>query len=439
MKKKILMIIITLILFTIILLLLQRGIIMPNKIEAQKYEVNGIDLSEYQGKVDWKLLAKQDINFAFIKTTEGSSTTDSHFVENFQGASQTDLVLGAYHFFSYDSDGISQANLYINALEIFEDIDNIIIPIVDVEFYGDKEKNLPDVAETQKQLKAFLSLLEEKYNTRPVIYATQKSYNLYIKGEFEEYDLWIRNIWTTPNLNKERNWTFWQYSNKGKLKGYEGEEEFIDLDVFNGTKAQFYEKVKSMRIKKDENVLKTIQGKITKIEEDRIYVNENKQEYKVSINEETIIENARTGKQMALSEIKQDDEIYIHNAKEKLGELILENNTFQVTRYLKGEELKKEVLEQEEIEVRIEQLKIVDANTATIIGKVTAFCNLEEYETFTVEILLDENTTILAGMKNKTEELQKMEERGDTLYIKLRENEKQQGKLVAENIEVMGC
>lgn len=71
------------------------------------------------------------------------------------------------------------------------------------------------------------------------VYATEKSYDLYLSGAYEEYDIWIRNVLTEPNLSDGRAWTFWQYTNRDSLPGYDGEERFIDVNVFNGNREAF--------------------------------------------------------------------------------------------------------------------------------------------------------------------------------------------------------
>ena len=74
---------------------------------------------------------------------------------------------------------------------------------------------------------------------KPIIYATERSYELYLAGGYSDYDIWIRNVITPPNIADGREWTFWQYTNRGLLSGYEGEERFIDINVFAGTKEEF--------------------------------------------------------------------------------------------------------------------------------------------------------------------------------------------------------
>ena len=70
-----------------------------NPIFARRYEIHGVDVSHYQGTIDWETLSQQGLDFAVIKATEGSTHIDSRFDENWNAAEQTHLYLGAYHFF----------------------------------------------------------------------------------------------------------------------------------------------------------------------------------------------------------------------------------------------------------------------------------------------------------------------------------------------------
>ena len=127
-------------------LMLYNGIILFNNPSVEIYPVKGIDVSAYQGEIDWEVLAKQDILFAYIKATEGSSYVDEYFNTNFENANKTNLKVGAYHFFSYDSSGLAQAENFINTAEKRDDS---MPPVIDIEFYGDKETNLPNAEETR--------------------------------------------------------------------------------------------------------------------------------------------------------------------------------------------------------------------------------------------------------------------------------------------------
>ena len=215
---------------TILVYAVYYGYYHVNGLGAAKYPVHGVDVSHYQGEIDWNVLAAQDIQFAFIKATEGSIYVDERFAENYQEARQTDLKVGAYHFFSFDSAGLTQAENFIEAVENF---DGMLPPVVDVEFYGNKAENPPAPEEVQPQLQAYLDAVEDAYGMKPIIYATYESWELYVKEQFDDYPLWIRNIWNRPKNSTD--WTFWQYTNRGRLKGFSGEESYVDLNVFAGT------------------------------------------------------------------------------------------------------------------------------------------------------------------------------------------------------------
>jgi lysozyme len=220
--------------------LLDNGVILLNNPSSDRYPIRGVDVSNYQGEIDWAVLSSQNIDFAFIKSTEGSSFVDASFSNNWEAAQQTDLRVGAYHFFSYDSPGITQAENFIRTVPSF---DGMLPPVVDVEFYGDKESNPPDKESVTKELQVMLSELESHYGMQPIIYTTKIVFDLYIDEEFSDYPLWIREVYFSPNECSDYNWTFWQYTNREKLEGYNGVEEFIDMNVFFGTREEFYDNI----------------------------------------------------------------------------------------------------------------------------------------------------------------------------------------------------
>ena len=212
------------------------GILRFNQSASREYEVHGVDLSHYQGEIDWQVLSEEGIEFAFLKATEGSSYVDSTFAENLAGALQTDLRVGAYHYFSFSSAGATQAENFIETVPMDA---NLLPPVVDLEFYGSYLNDPPDRETVQRELNDLLFALEEAYGKKPILYVTEESYNAYIAGAHADYDIWFRNVITRPKLSDGRAWTFWQYSNRGRLKGYNGEEKYIDLNVFSGTREEF--------------------------------------------------------------------------------------------------------------------------------------------------------------------------------------------------------
>ncbi|MDE7322172.1 MAG: hypothetical protein K2N73_05485 [Lachnospiraceae bacterium] len=220
--------------------LILRKDIKINPMLAEKYSVHGVDVSHYQGVIDWEILAQQNLDFAVIKATEGSTHIDDRFEENWQSAEQTHLYLGAYHFFSFDSEGDKQAASYI---ETVGNLDGKLAPVIDVEYYGDKRSNPPERAEVVQNLGAMLDTLEQHYQIKPIIYTTFTVYNDYIKGEFEDYPLWVRSIYCPPAVLFGNKWSFWQYMDTAMLDGYAGDQKYIDVNVFRGTMEELEELV----------------------------------------------------------------------------------------------------------------------------------------------------------------------------------------------------
>ena len=213
-------------------LLLFSGIIQINHPSGAQYPVRGVDVSHYQGEIDWPTLSGEGIRFAYIKATEGSSSQDGQFRENWTNAAQTGLRIGAYHFFSFETDGRAQAENFISVVGI---VPGMLPPAVDVEGYGAYQSNrLPSGA--LDELAAWVDAVEAWCRMKPVIYTTFDYYDQ-IHAALPDCDIWIRSVYGAPP--KGVSWTIWQYSNRNRLKGYSGPERFIDMNVFAGTEAEF--------------------------------------------------------------------------------------------------------------------------------------------------------------------------------------------------------
>jgi len=206
------------------------GVLRPNRLIAARYPVKGVDISEYQGTVDWTRLSK-GLDFAFVKATEGAGYADPCFSANFQGARRAGLIAGAYHFFSFESSGQAQAENFIRAAG---DLSGSLPPAVDVELYGAFKRSPPSLPDVRARLDPLLRALEECYGVKPILYATGAAWSIYLKDAYQDYPLWIREVYLAPRAT----FLFWQYSDRGRLVGYDGPERFIDLNVFNGSKEQ---------------------------------------------------------------------------------------------------------------------------------------------------------------------------------------------------------
>lgn len=196
------------------------------------YDVHGIDISHYQGEIDWARLDSTrltdfPIEFVFIKATEGNDHTDTVFERNFRKAADYGLIRGAYHFFSPKSDPIEQADFFIRTVKLDS---GDLPPVLDVEVIG---KNSAE--QIRKRVKLWLDRVEEHYGVKPILYTSYKFKKKYLNDTiFDAYPYWIAHYYV-DSVRYEGKWYFWQHTDVGTVPGI-GED--VDLDVFNGSLEQ---------------------------------------------------------------------------------------------------------------------------------------------------------------------------------------------------------
>lgn len=217
-----------------IALLVATGIVWPGRLFAVGHEVRGVDVSSYQGDIDWPALVGGDLDFAYIKATEGSSHVDRRFTENWEGARDSGVLFGAYHFLSFESSGEEQARHIIETVPA----DGTLPLAVDVEYYGEYFAEPPSREAVASILDPLIDELTVHYGRPPVIYTTRAAYDRYIADAYPDCPIWIRSVVVPPRLSDDREWTFWQYSHRDRRAGYDGEERYIDMNVFRGSRSQ---------------------------------------------------------------------------------------------------------------------------------------------------------------------------------------------------------
>ncbi len=229
------LILVVAIIFSSVFVLAKMKVIYINNWFVNKNDSTiGVDVSSYQANINMNKLKEQNIQFIYIKATEGSKAQDNTFEKNWDNAKKAGLLSGAYHFFSFDSEGKTQAENFINTVD--DNMKGRLIPAVDVEYYGDKKENPPKKEDVVRELKVFLNALEKEYGVKPIIYSGAEIYDKYLKGEFDEYKKWISSFYTPLSWNYKDDWYIWQYLNKGELEGYSGGEKYIDLNILNKDK-----------------------------------------------------------------------------------------------------------------------------------------------------------------------------------------------------------
>lgn len=208
-------------------------IIRPNMLFPPN-GVKGVDVSEYQGAIDVDALSDEGIEFVYAKATEGATYVDAQFAETCEQARGSNIALGAYHFFSFDSAGDAQAaNFNASVQSTWDDpFIRALRPAVDVEWYGDKEQNPPEADGVRRELRAFVDAVKEASGSAPLIYAGNDIYDRYLKGYFDDCDLWIScRKWPAWVEWPQGGWAIWQYSSVGEVSGAANDAGYVDLDV----------------------------------------------------------------------------------------------------------------------------------------------------------------------------------------------------------------
>ncbi len=198
------------------------------------FPIHGIDVSRYQGDINWRMARRRGVTFAFIKATEGGDHFDIKFRRNWRNAKKAGVKRGAYHFYYFCTPASTQARYFIS--KVPRDAD-ALPPVLDIEWnhHSPSCKKRPDRKGVLKRMRIFMKLLEKHYGTKPIIYTTVDFYRQNLVGAFEDHYFWLRSVTAHPREKYgKRKWLLWQYSGTGRIHGIKGN---VDLNVFNGSKA----------------------------------------------------------------------------------------------------------------------------------------------------------------------------------------------------------
>jgi lysozyme len=195
--------------------------------------LTGVDVSHYEGSVDWTQVAASGRTFAIAKATEGLSTRDAQFNANWSGIKQAGMVRAAYHFFHPADDGAMQADAFLAEVGTFGPGD--LPPMLDWEV-TDGVSNASNIQEAQK----FIDEIMSRTGLQTVIY-TYPGYwtSLGDPNQFANLPLWMANFGVScPSIPSAwQTWAIWQDSETGSVPGISGQ---CDTDVFNGTLDQLH-------------------------------------------------------------------------------------------------------------------------------------------------------------------------------------------------------
>jgi len=210
--------------------------------------VQGVDISTFDGKIDWKAVREAGIEFVYIKATEGIQQDANHtartayFRSNWRKTLTKSLLRGAYHFFRDNLDSELQAETFVQALQDAGGLkDSDLPPVLDVE-----TNDGADSPTRVLRVHRCLAKIKDKLGIRPLLYTYRSFWDDHMDDSFGEYPLWLAAYGNdkpvgpsvpdrpAPALPKGFNdFVIWQYAEFGTVAGM---NSGVDLNLFRGSR-----------------------------------------------------------------------------------------------------------------------------------------------------------------------------------------------------------
>lgn len=188
---------------------------------------NGIDISNWQGSINFSQVRNSGIQIVYIKATEGNYYTDPYLQEYYNGAKANGLLVGFYHFFRPSISALAQAQYFANAISGLTSDCRLVLDLEVSGGFG--ASGLSSIAVE------FLEEVERITGMGAAVYTYASFANNSITTGFglENYPLWIAEYGTSaPESNPiwGSSYAGWQFSDTGNIPGINTN---VDLDIFN--------------------------------------------------------------------------------------------------------------------------------------------------------------------------------------------------------------
>ena len=190
-------------------------------------EAHGIDVSHYQGRINWDEVARdRRVTYVYLKATEGTGNVDDTYNYNFRECKRVGLKVGSYLFFRPNLPAKAQFDLFVSRVNTKQ---QDLLPVIDVEVIRGVSESL-----MQSRLLELCDLFEREYGKKPIIYTGKNFYNKYIYGNhrLRAYKFFIAAYsFIEPDLYGDNDYVMWQYSATGSVRGIRGN---VDMSRFVG-------------------------------------------------------------------------------------------------------------------------------------------------------------------------------------------------------------
>ena len=177
-------------------------------------QTRGIDVSKYQGTIDWAKVAKsKKVSFVYVKATEGTSIQDPYYASNVKKARAAGLPVGSYHLYSGRTTAQQQ---FANFKSVVKKSQQDLIPVLDIEERVSRNLDM-------KRVDKLLQLMEKEYGCKPMIYTSESVYlTRFAVKKYAAYQFFIANYRRFPRARH----TLWQFTQTGRVRGISG---YVDI------------------------------------------------------------------------------------------------------------------------------------------------------------------------------------------------------------------
>lgn len=187
--------------------------------------LRGIDVSKWQGDIDWKKVSMSGIDFAMIRSSFGNMHTDEKLAANVAGCEKYGIPYGFYHYSYADSveEARKEARFFLSVIKNYSPEYPLVLDIENDHFKSMSRKQVTNI------IIAFAKELENA-GYYVSIYSFAKFFNDYVDmSKIENYDIWIACWGDEERLNSfyDGPYGMWQYSATGSVNGIDGD---VDLD-----------------------------------------------------------------------------------------------------------------------------------------------------------------------------------------------------------------
>ena len=185
----------------------------------------GIDVSSWQGEIDFSQVKASGIEVVYIKSSEGFRSVDSYFEQNYANAKNAGLKVGLYHYVTARSveDAVRQANFFVSSISGKNPDCKLAMDFESFGSLGREEIN--QIALT------FMQTVKNVSGKDVIIYSDEYNANSTFESNLAIYPLWVAQYEVSEPTVREHwsNWAGWQYTDRGEVPGI---SSYVDRDKF---------------------------------------------------------------------------------------------------------------------------------------------------------------------------------------------------------------